>query len=359
MAGGLAGSTYSVIYLSQGLANRGHHVYLMCREGSLLHQQAAALSKTRIHLVALRYRHAFSLRLLRFVQHLLREKQIQLINAQASPDRYVTLFLRLFFKLRIPVVHTRRQKPESAKFKSWYYNLFVTRYIAVSQEIKSLLVDKGYRRDKIMVIPNGTPKEKYAFSCTDKDIVALRKKHGIGKEEKVVGCLSRLKEQRQLLEALPLLDKKVVLVFVGIEENKDFCQLRVRLAPERKVIYVGAVSNKESLMYLRWFDIKVLPSVMEGLSQALLEAMALGTPVVATAYAGNLSLIRHGKNGLLFENGDIQGLAQQIRTLLEDQTLRQTLIRAGKKTALEDFSIEKTVRRHEDFFQQLITQTTS
>ncbi|MDZ7371872.1 MAG: glycosyltransferase, partial [candidate division KSB1 bacterium] len=102
------------------------------------------------------------------------------------------------------------------------------------------------------------------------------------------------------------------------------------------------------------FDIKVLPSETEGLSQALLEAMALGVPVIAADAAGNPDLIRDGENGLLYKAGDSRHLAQQIERLLHDQALYRTLQENGRKTALDDFSIERTIERYEEAFTEII-----
>jgi glycosyltransferase involved in cell wall biosynthesis len=86
----------------------------------------------------------------------------------------------------------------------------------------------------------------------------------------------------------------------------------------------------------------------------LLEAMAIGIPVIATAASGNLDLVKDGENGLLYENDNSRELADKIKLLLHDKNLQHRLIEAGKKTALEDFSLEKTVNRYESFFESLI-----
>ncbi|NVJ64665.1 MAG: glycosyltransferase family 4 protein, partial [Flavobacteriaceae bacterium] len=104
------------------------------------------------------------------------------------------------------------------------------------------------------------------------------------------------------------------------------------------------------------FDADILASTMEGLSQSLLEAMALETPVIATAYAGNLDLIEDGKNGLLFEDGDIEKIAELIQRVRTDQSLRNTLIANGKVTALQKFNIDRTITNYEEYFQSLIAQ---
>ncbi|MGB5978013.1 MAG: glycosyltransferase, partial [Cyclobacteriaceae bacterium] len=108
------------------------------------------------------------------------------------------------------------------------------------------------------------------------------------------------------------------------------------------------------LSYYPLFTLNVLPSTIEGLSQSLLEAMAMGVPVIATRAAGNPDLIQHEVNGLMFEHGNISELARQLKRVMSNEGLRQNLIENGRRTALEEFSIDNTISRYETFFQDLI-----
>lgn len=98
----------------------------------------------------------------------------------------------------------------------------------------------------------------------------------------------------------------------------------------------------------------ILASTIEGLSQSLLEAMAMGVPVVATNLGGNPELIQHSVNGLLFDNNDTVTLTKHIKTLMKDVALRNQLILQAKTTALTDFSLTKTVNKHEAFFASIL-----
>jgi hypothetical protein len=120
------------------------------------------------------------------------------------------------------------------------------------------------------------------------------------------------------------------------------------------VIFTGPVPPDEALKFYPLFHVKILSSITEGLSQALLEAMALGIPVIATHAAGNPELITDGENGFTFRDGNVAELAAKIQTLHSDREIRQKFITNGKITALEDFSIENTIKRHEKLFNRLI-----
>ena len=76
----------------------------------------------------------------------------------------------------------------------------------------------------------------------------------------------------------------------------------------------------------------------------------MGCPVVATDFGGIRDVVRHGENGLLFEDGNISQLVHCLRTALDDRDVRNRLLEGGMKTAYEDFTIENTITGYERFF---------
>ena len=91
----------------------------------------------------------------------------------------------------------------------------------------------------------------------------------------------------------------------------------------------------------KWFraiDIFVLPSLSEGLSNSLMEAMGCGCCVVASRAGGNPELVRHGETGLLFTPGDSAGLSRQLSNLLEHPEMRHRLSASGSRYVHQDFS---------------------
>jgi glycosyltransferase involved in cell wall biosynthesis len=108
--------------------------------------------------------------------------------------------------------------------------------------------------------------------------------------------------------------------------------------------------------WLRAIDIFVLPSLSEALSNSLLEAMACGCCPVASRVGGNVELIRHGENGMLFEAGDVDQLSHVLSTLLDLRVLREQLAARARCTA-EKFSIAASVRRMEEIYTELIQKS--
>lgn len=352
--GGIAGSTYSIYYLADGLAKKGHQVYVGCNPASLLSE---LLNDSPAQAIPMVIRSKIDYRNIRDIYDVVKTYKIDIINAQSGRDRYTSLFARLLYSLDVPVLHTRRQTPKSTGFflQNWFYTKHTRHIIAVSDGVKKELVGLGIPAGHITVIHNGTPSAKYKLTELKK-IDDLRARYDITPADTVIGCVSRPKRQEQLLEALRYIEHPLKVIFVGIHENDKYREITNSYADRHKIIYTGNVPPDEVLYFYKLFRIKVLASVTEGLSQALLEALAMGVPVIATAAAGNLDLIQDGENGLLYEDGNIRELAGKIEILLNDYKLRNRLISRGESTALKDFNIERTITNYESFFKRIVKE---
>ena len=131
---------------------------------------------------------------------------------------------------------------------------------------------------------------------------------------------------------------------------------------EKKAFDLGI---KENIIFLGWrddvpkiisiFDIFVLPSLNEGMGRVLVEAMALGKPIVASGIGGIPDLVAHGKNGFLIPPKNPKELAKYIQVLLEDKDKRKKMGLAGKEMA-SNFSEEKMVERIDNLYKKLLNQ---
>jgi glycosyltransferase involved in cell wall biosynthesis len=349
---GMAGSTYSTFYLARGLHQRGHQVFVACPPATLL---AGLLNEAGLRHLPFQIRGKLDRRAMKKMAGLIRQYDIEIVNAQSSKDRYISILARWFYRLPVALLHTRRQMALSNPLLSPFYEHGTDKNIAVSRGVKASLVKMGISSAHIEVIYNGTPAEKY--QSVDHALTSqLREKFDIRANDFVIGCVARKKEQDQLLKALALLDEPVSVIFAGIERTAEYEQIIRSYQLPHRVQFAGKVPQQDVLGYYPLFDIKVLPSTIEGLSQSLLEAMALGVPVIATDLGGNGELVDEGKNGFLFENGNIRQLAERIQKLQANPALRRQMGEAGKKTALKDFSIEKTIALHEGLFIRLLSE---
>ena len=119
-----------------------------------------------------------------------------------------------------------------------------------------------------------------------------------------------------------------------------------------RVVLAGVFDNVDELLTAA--DLFVLPSLEEGMSLAMLEAMATGLPIVATDIPGNREIVTHGEHGLLVPPTDVHSLSTAIERLLDDRRLAARLANAARDRARQHFSVAETVDRHLELFEDLI-----
>lgn len=351
--GDMAGSTNSIFYLAKGLSERGHEVVVGIRKESLLYQMLEERAPKVIR-VAMTFGGKLDRNNMRQIKEAVEKYNIQIINAQSSLDRYTAIFANWLYRLKVAVIHTRRQRPLSMGgfLQRWLYVKGTKAIITVSDQLKGNFMKMGYPEGHIKVIYNGLPKEHFERVDAEQ-IKRLAESFNIREGDHIVGCISRMKEQHQLVAAMPLLPPNLRFLFVGIDEG-SLDELAQKYKVKDRIIYAGKVSPEAVLNYYKLCTLNVLPSTMDGFGLALVEAMALGVPVVATRSVGIIDVLENQKNGLWFEDGNIEELAGKINAILDDGNLREKLIQNGYIAAYETFSLNRTLSNYESFFWEII-----
>ena len=352
--GGLAGSTNSIAYLAKGLAEKGHEVFVGCRQDMLIWD---LLEGSKAQRIPMTFKSKFDTENWRQIRDTVKKHRIQVINAQSSYDRYTAIFSKLRYNLKVEIVHTRRQNPLSAGgwLQKWFYVKNTAGIVVISEGLKTIFAEKGYPKNHLKVIHNGIPAERLT-QWNEETVEKFRKQLKIKAGEKVIGCVSRFKEQPQIIEAVAQLnDPNIKLVFAGIEQNQLEPYVE-QFGLKNEVICLGDVSGKEVLNLYRLFDINILASTMDGFGLVLIEAMAMKCPVIATNFGGIADVVQNGYNGFLFENGNITELSSKIKELLTNQATRDKFIENGLTTAFETFSMENTILNYEQYFYSLIAK---
>jgi glycosyltransferase involved in cell wall biosynthesis len=350
--GDMAGSTQSIAMLAKGLAQRGHHIFLGCRRNSLLYSLLEDSGVTRIPMT---FRGKLDFRNSREIADWAKKEEIDIINAQSSYDRYTAIWAKWLFCPQVKIVHTRRQKPMSSGgfIQNFLYNKGADAVVAVSRGVSSALEEIGINPKIITVIRNGTPSEKYAGM--DSAISASwRLKLGLEEGRFTIGCVARRKNQEDLLQALTLIPFPTEVLFAGIQRT-DLDQDILKRVDEglHRLHFTGELDGKDILHLYPLMQVHVLPSLMEGLSQSLLEAMAMGIPVVATDASGNPDLISNGQNGWLYPPKQYEKLAELLQLIHNEPLMAKSVAKKGQHTALHDFSLENTLNGYESLFQKL------
>jgi glycosyltransferase involved in cell wall biosynthesis len=171
-----------------------------------------------------------------------------------------------------------------------------------------------------------------------------------------VGRMVPIKDHQTLLRAAENLGEhgiSVRLLLAGagpeLQRYQQFANGSAELSD--RVVFVGSTIEVPAL--LNALDIFVLPSLSEGMSNTLLEAMASSLPVVATNVGGNPELVEDGRSGWLFQPGDVSGLTAKLERLTKDPNLRQALGQAARNRAVEQFSLELMIDRYRKLYLDL------
>lgn len=171
-----------------------------------------------------------------------------------------------------------------------------------------------------------------------------------------LGRLGRRKGTYDLLDALVRVKDKipnVVVKFGGDGELEEVKDRAKELGLEKNIEILGWVRGGQKKSLFDEAAIYVLPSYNEGLPMGILEAMSVGLPVISTTIGGIPDAIDSGKDGILIEPGDIDGLVHAIERLLHDADFRQEMGNAAREKVVHKFSTEKVVPQLEKLYREL------
>ncbi|MBM4195939.1 MAG: TIGR03088 family PEP-CTERM/XrtA system glycosyltransferase [Gammaproteobacteria bacterium] len=239
---------------------------------------------------------------------------------------------------------------------------FVTRYVAVSQEIALYLQRRvGVPAKRIETICNGVDTDQFTPSAARSAGVLPEGFAAPGTV--VIGTLGRLqpvKDQATLVRAFarlrerePALAARARLALVGTGPQAADMQALVHSLGLTELAWLPG-ARQDIPQVLRSFDVFVLPSLAEGISNTILEAMATGLPVIATAVGGNVELVEEGVSGRFMAPGDIDGLASLLAGYIADDTLRHRHGQAARQAASARFGLDNMVNRYQSLYASLV-----
>ena len=240
----------------------------------------------------------------------------------------------------------------------------VDRYITVSSSLKAYLVKRvGISSGRITQIVNGVDTARFAPPIERGQ--RLLPEGFTGPNRLIIGTVGRVqpvKDHETLLRAFARLvmsegkaGTRARLVIVGDGPLRDSL---IRLADALRVSsltwFPGSVDTVPEL--LQTFDIFVLPSLAEGISNTLLEAMATGLPLLATATGGNLELVSDHVNGRLFQPGDVAALSSLLSQYLADQSLLHRHGNKAREMAVQRFSLPAMLDQYQAVYDEFCKQ---
>ena len=234
----------------------------------------------------------------------------------------------------------------------WAIRSSATTVMVSAATRRQFATDLGMNERRFAVVPNGVPHRTGVAH-------AVRAEFGIGADECVllaVGTLERHKGHRILLEALSHVNREraglpwrlIIAGGRGGDQHDSLLDLVDEAGFSDRVHIVTNRSDIPDLLALS--DIFVMPSLIEGLPMALLEAMIARKAIIASATAGIPEAIESGRDGLLVAPGDVGGLARGLKALLTDPGLRAESGEAAGARARKEFSVEVMADRYESLY---------
>ena len=322
---------------------------------------------------------------------------VEFIALNKSPGHalwiYVRLF-RLFRTLRPAIVHTRNLGALELVVPAWaagapvrihgehgrdvgdldgsnkkyqwvrrIYRPFVTHYIALSRDLEQYLLSKvGVSKGSIQQIYNGVDDERFQPTENRQAIEGCPFRESGLWIVGTVGRMQTVKDQTTLARAFiralaiaPELRESLRLVVIGDGPLKEQVRALLQQAGVSDLAWMPGERNDVPEI-LSGLDCFVLPSLAEGISNTILEAMATGLPVIATDVGGNGELVSVGQTGKLVPAGDVEAMAQSIVEYACDREQARRAGRAGRAAVESRFSLAAMVRQYQGLYDRLLRE---
>lgn len=346
-----AGSTQSILSLSQQLARIGHRVLVGCRAESLLADRAG---RTGLAVVPLDFSRLASLA--RALADVVTRERVNLVNSHATRDRRALTWLRWRRHLAPAFVVTRRTMPLTSSLELAAIGHTADRTIAVSGAVARALAQRGHPLDRLRVVPNGIDLVRIDAPVPSADLDAARAALGEVGERRVAVVVARRKDQDVVLRALAQVEPPLLLACVGVDAEPGLTALAAALPERHRAVFVPFVPGPLAFYHLA--TAALLPSRIEGFSQALLEAMALGLPVAASDAGGNPDLLTHDVTGWLVPPLDAAAWARTLTRLATDGAAAARVAAAGRTLVRREFTLERATERTAAVYREAIARRT-
>lgn len=354
-------NTYSVwggdekwtINVGKGLSEKGHHVVIAALPGSEVEKKARECGLQTLPF-NLKWDIAFW-KIPSFQKYLKQHKIDVLLCLQNRDVKIGALAARL---IGIPAIFARQglNNIRQKRFHKIAFTRFVDGIITNTASIKKLYESYGWFKDDfIHVVYDGLTLPETLNK------VDLYKEFDLQPGSKIIMATGRLAEQKRfdlLIKVAAMakaenLNWSIVITGTGRLEA-DLKKMAVDHEVDDLVKFAGFRSDVLELMYSS--DLFVLSSDSEGMSNALREAMAVGLPCVATNVFGVEELFQNGRSGVMVNKGDAKGIFEGIKTVFQNDELRQSISRNGKELIKTVFTMENMIDAIEKIFLEQLAK---
>jgi glycosyltransferase involved in cell wall biosynthesis len=349
------GGEQQLLNLLQGLNKRNITSHLACQPGSGIEERA---KKAGIEVFPVVMHGEGDLLASYRLRRLIARFKYDILHSHTSHAHTLAFFAsfgtktRLLVSRRVDFSIFRHSFLHLSGFK---YRFLADYYIAISHKIRNVLVSDGIPAQRIFVVHSGINLERFASSPKDH----LISEFNIRKDERVVLNVAHLaghKGQKYLVRAIPLVLAKMptarFFIVGGGELMPELQTLAASLGLKQKLVFTGFRRDVGSFYQIA--DLFVTSSVQEGLGTAVLDALALGKPVVGTCAGGIPEIIRDGESGRLVASADPAALAAGIIEVLANPERAKQMGRSGQEVVRQNFSVDAMVDKNIEVYQQIL-----
>ena len=341
------GGQEQLFSLMVGIRKRGHVVELAAPAGSPLANRARDAG---IPAHSFTQRSELSLAAAWKLTRIMGSGTVDLLHYNTPRPVLAGKLAALISGVSVLVASRRVNFPLRSGFSRIKYNRLLDRVVTVSGSIQRTLVQNGVRPERVSVVYEGVDLRS-VDRLPHTSVLPPRSGLVVG----VVAHLSPEKGHVTVLKAAARLRERfpgVTYVFVGGGERRQMLEERARaLNVADRVLFTGFRKDSDAMM--REFDVFCLASLSEGLSSAILAAMARPLPVVATRVGGIPELVVDGSTGLLVPPGRPDKLAEALAKVLSSASLRRRMREAGRKRVAEYFTLERKLDETERLYLEL------
>lgn len=328
----------------------------------------------------------------------IKRDDVEFISLNKAPGHGFWLYpklYKLFRQLRPTIVHSRNLAALEVQLPAWlagvpirihgehgrdigdldgsnitlqrvrrFYRPFVTYYLALSRDLAEYLTGIiRVPKNKVLQVYNGVDSIRFHPGQPNQTVAGCpfsRPDHWL---LGTVGRMQTVKDQPTLtrafiraLEIQPALKQRLRLVLIGDGPLRADCQQLLTNTGSAELAWLpGERSDIPDLMHS--LDCFVLPSLAEGISNTILEAMASGLPVIATNVGGNVDLVNAGITGTIVPSADPEAMAQEIVRLATQPDIAKNMGNAGRSTIEQKFSMEAMVTAYQSTYDKLLRRS--
>lgn len=349
---GLGGQELRLVAESRWLLDHGWGALIAGQPDTPLLAEAG---RAGVPAVAIPMRHATDLGALLRLRRLLGHRRVSLVHTHSSVDSWLG---GLAARSRgLPVVRSRHV---SIRIGHALAYRLAHRVLTSGEAVRRLLVEAGVPAGRVVSIPPGVDPARFHPGVSGH---AVRAEFGLAGP--VVGLVANVRGSKGhdvfLAAAREVLDALPAARFLVVGDGVGFDEVRRRVAAmdlERRVIMTGFRRDIPEVMAA--LDVLVLPSLRsEATAQVIAQALAVGTPVVATTVGGSPELIRDGETGRLVPPGDAHALAQAVLALLRDPAHARALARAGQALVRARYTLDTVMAETTAVYRQLLAGVTA